>query len=93
MGKRIRIPNELGKDFVGEGLYREFPSNHFFYLSREGNEWYFQFYWNEKPILITPKSRTMYGDKVDNPQDELKGLQEERKFIESKLASLAKDKS
>ena len=76
---------------IEEGFWKSRANHEIFYLSKEGNDWYFQFYWNPKPIIID-SGKNFYVEKV-NPKRVLKELEKEREFIESKLASLTEKTS
>ena len=92
----ILLPLYIGTRDIEEGFYLKTPNSlqphdkRLFYLSRNGNDWYFQFASDGEPKLIR-ECPTIEAIKV-NPDTLLKTLEEERRFVESKLAELVKKK-
>ena len=90
---RIKLPDNTEREGLEEGFYRDAYNHRIFYLSKKSDisrkidEWYFQFYWTERPVLITPKTMPFYAEKVDLSSDP-KVDEQDKRFIESKLASL-----
>ena len=93
----ILLPLYIGTRDIEEGFYLKTPNSpqphdkRLFYLSRNGNDWYFQFASDGEPKLIK-ECPTIEAIKVD-PEVLLKTLAQEREFIKSRLASLTEKTS
>ena len=85
----IILPFDVGRKTLKEGFYLQSSDKQLFYLSRKGDEWYFQFASDGEPKLITKTGGIIEAIKIDS-NDRLTKLQKEREFIESKLAELVK---
>ena len=86
----VILPFNIGGKDIEEGFYQQTIDKNLFYLSRDGDDWRVQFVGDNEPTLITKSGPLIEATKV-NPEDLLKRIEQEREFIESKLAELAKN--
>ncbi len=87
----VTLPDDTEREGLEEGFYRDSYNNRILYLSKKKDDWYFQFQWTERPVLITKKTMPFRVEKVD-PSSDLEINEQDRRFIESKLVSLAEKK-
>lgn len=87
----VTLPDDTEREGLEEGFYRDSYNNRILYLLKKKDDWYFQFQWTERPVLITKKTMPFRVEKVD-PSSDLEINEQDRRFIESKLVSLAEKK-
>lgn len=93
----ILLPLYIGTRDIEEGFYLRTPNSMqphdklLFYLSRRGDDWYVQFDSDGEPKLITKASGIIEAIKVD-PDVLLETLEQKKRFVKSKLASLVEKK-
>ncbi len=83
----MEVNPKLAKGTLKEGFYECRHNERICYLSQRGGNWYMQHHGMDS-FLITKTGQRMFMAEVD-PQEVLKFLDQERQFVESKLAELA----
>lgn len=83
----VEVNRELSKEVLKEGFYECRHNGRIGYLSQREGNWYMQYHGVDSFLITGPGSRIFIAE-VD-PQEVLKFLDQERKFVESKLAELA----
>ena len=83
----VEVNRELAKGALKEGFYEYGHNERICYLSQRDGNWHMQHHGMDS-FLITRTGQRMFVAKVD-PQEVLKFLDQERQFVESKLAELA----